>query len=111
MEAEKIEVVKDWSELKSVEDIQVFLGFANFYWRFIQGFNRIATSLTSMLKTSNEPAPSRNDGSMSAFSRNNDSRPASGRNNDDGEFDGFGGEGVEHAKKPGKSKGQKMSKS
>ena len=31
MEAEKIEVKKDWPEPKSVRDIQVFLGFANFY--------------------------------------------------------------------------------
>ena len=31
MEAKKIEVVKDWPELKSVCNIQVFLGFANFY--------------------------------------------------------------------------------
>ena len=29
----------------------MFLGFANFYWRFIQGFSRIATSLTLILKT------------------------------------------------------------
>ena len=35
-----------------VQDIQVFHGFANFYRRFIQGFSRIAASLTSMLKTS-----------------------------------------------------------
>ena len=31
IEAERIEVVKKWPELKSVRDIQVFLGFANFY--------------------------------------------------------------------------------
>ena len=31
MEAERIEVVKEWPEPKSVWDIQVFLGFANFY--------------------------------------------------------------------------------
>ena len=111
MEAERIEVVKDWPEPKSVRDIQVFLGFANFYWRFIQGFSRIAAPLTSMLKTTNEPAPSRNDGSRSASSRNDDSRPASGRNDGNGEVDGFGGDGVEHAKKSRKSKGQKMSKS
>ena len=30
---------------------QVFIGFANFYRRFIQGFSRIATSLTAILKT------------------------------------------------------------
>ena len=35
MEAKRIEVVKDWLELKSVRNIQVFLGFTNFYWRFI----------------------------------------------------------------------------
>ena len=35
MEAERIEVVKDWPEPKSVRNIQVFLSFANFYWRFI----------------------------------------------------------------------------
>ena len=35
IEAKKIEVIKNWSKLKSVYNIQVFLGFANFYWRFI----------------------------------------------------------------------------
>ena len=51
IEAEKIEVVKEWPEPKSVRDIQVFLGFANFYQRFIQGFSKIAAPLTLMLKT------------------------------------------------------------
>ena len=31
IKAKKIEVVKDWPKSKSVQDIQVFLGFANFY--------------------------------------------------------------------------------
>ena len=52
MEDEQIEAVKQWPEPQSVRDIQVFLGFANFYRRFIQGFSRIAAPLTSMLKTS-----------------------------------------------------------
>ena len=51
MEDEKIRAVEQWLEPKSVRDIQVFLGFANFYWRFIQSFSCIATPLTSMLKT------------------------------------------------------------
>ena len=51
MEDERIKAVKQWPEPKSVRDIQVFLGFANFYQQFIQGFNSIAVSLTSMLKT------------------------------------------------------------
>ena len=52
MEDERIEAVKQWPEPQSVRDIQVFLGFANFYRRFIQGFSRIAAPFTSMLKTS-----------------------------------------------------------
>ncbi len=51
MEEERIEAVKALAESKSVRDIQVFLGFANFYRRFIKGFSKIATPLTSMLKT------------------------------------------------------------
>ena len=51
VEDERIEAVKNWSEQKSVRDIQVFLGFANFYWRFIQGFSKIAKPFTLMLKT------------------------------------------------------------
>ena len=51
MEDERIEMVKNWPEPKSGRDIQVFLGFANFYQRFIQGFSKIAGPLTSMLRT------------------------------------------------------------
>ena len=55
MEAKKIEVVREWPEPKSIQDIQVFLGFANFYWQFIQGFSKITAFLTSMLKTTGSP--------------------------------------------------------
>ena len=104
IEAEKIEIVKDWPEPKSVRNIQVFLGFANFYQQFIQSFSRIAALLTSMLKTTgsfDKPAPNKNDGSKSASSRNNDSRSASGKNNSDGEVNRFGvsRNDVEHTKK------------
>ena len=50
MEDERIIAVKQWFEPKSVRDIKVFLGFANFYQQFIQGFSCIAIPLTSMLK-------------------------------------------------------------
>ena len=50
-EDERIEVVRNWPEPKLVKNFQVFLGFANFYQRFIQGFNKIAEPLTLMLKT------------------------------------------------------------
>ena len=51
MEEERTEAVKNWPEPKSVRDVQVFMGFANFYRRFIRGFSKIAAPLTSMLKT------------------------------------------------------------
>ena len=43
--------MKNWPELTSIRDIQVFINFANFYRRFIQGFSGIAALFTSMLKT------------------------------------------------------------
>ena len=51
IKAKKPEVIKEWPELKSILDIQVFLDFANFYWQFIQSFNKIATPFMLMLKT------------------------------------------------------------
>ena len=51
IEDEKIEAIKNWLEPKFMNDIQVFLRCVNFYQRFIQGFNKIAGSLTSMLRT------------------------------------------------------------
>ena len=50
IEDEKIKAVEQWLEPKSVKNIQIFLRFANFYRRFIQGFSCIITPLTSMLK-------------------------------------------------------------
>ena len=50
MVAKRIKVVKEWLELKSVRDIQVFLGFTNSYQQFIQDFSKIAALLIAMLK-------------------------------------------------------------
>ncbi len=50
MEEERIEAVRAWAKPKSVRDIEVFLGFVKFYWRFIKGFSKIAAPLTSMLR-------------------------------------------------------------
>lgn len=35
IEDKSIEVIRNWSEPKSVRDIQVFIKFANFYQSFI----------------------------------------------------------------------------
>ena len=44
--------MKNLPKPKSIRDIQVFLGFANFYHCFIQDFSKIVTLLTSMLRMS-----------------------------------------------------------
>ena len=51
IEDETIDIVKKWPEPESFWDLQVFIGFANFYQRFIKGFSRIAAPLTAILKT------------------------------------------------------------
>ena len=52
IEEEEIDAIKAQPEPKLVRDIQVFIGFANFYWCFIQGFSKIIATVTSILKTS-----------------------------------------------------------
>ncbi|SOV08973.1 uncharacterized protein UDID_18215 [Ustilago sp. UG-2017a] len=50
MDPEKVRTVKEWPMPASIHDIQRFLGFANFYRRFIAHFARIAKPLTSLVK-------------------------------------------------------------
>ena len=55
MEEETIDTVKAWPEPRLVPNIQVLIGFANFYRRFIQNFSKIAIPLNSILKTNPQP--------------------------------------------------------
>ncbi|KAJ1576182.1 hypothetical protein NDA15_004435 [Ustilago hordei] len=50
MDPEKVCTVKEWPMPESIHDIQRFLGFANFYQRFIAHFARIAKPLTALVK-------------------------------------------------------------
>lgn len=50
MEEDRVATIKDWPEPQSVKDIQSFIGFANFYRRFIQGFSAITKPLTDLTK-------------------------------------------------------------
>ena len=50
MEVSRILTVLKWPEPASVRHIQVFLGYANFYRRFVKGFSREAAPLTHLLK-------------------------------------------------------------
>ena len=61
MEKKRIKATKKWSEPKSVKDIQVFLGFTNFYRRFIKNFNNIIAPVTLILQISNNDLSTQTD--------------------------------------------------
>ncbi len=46
MDPAKVAVVKEWKELTNKKEVQSFLGFCNFYQRFIRGFAGVAKLLT-----------------------------------------------------------------
>ncbi|KAK3549568.1 hypothetical protein QTP86_004972 [Hemibagrus guttatus] len=50
MDERKVTAIKDWPIPTSVKELQRFMGFANFYHRFIQGFSSITSPLTSLLR-------------------------------------------------------------
>ena len=50
MEEEKVKRVLEWPTPKGVKDVQKFLGLANYYRRFIEGFASIARPLHNMVK-------------------------------------------------------------
>ena len=48
MDNEKIRVIQEWPEPRKVKDIQSFLGFTNFYRRFITNYLAITVPLTRL---------------------------------------------------------------
>jgi len=50
MDEEKIRMIKEWKEPTNIKGIQSFLGFPNFYRRFIQDYSRITTPLTRLTR-------------------------------------------------------------
>ena len=50
MEEEKVKGVLDWLTSKCVKDVQKFLGLANYYHQFIQGFALIARPLHDLVR-------------------------------------------------------------
>ncbi|KAG5351533.1 hypothetical protein E4T56_gene7032 [Termitomyces sp. T112] len=45
MDLVKVAGMAEWLEPKNQKEVQVFLGFTNFYWRFIQDFSHYACPL------------------------------------------------------------------
>ena len=50
MDPKKVEAITSWPTPTCQKDVMSFLGFANFYRRFVRSFSRIATPLTALLK-------------------------------------------------------------
>ena len=46
----KVEAVNKWATPTSVTEIRSLLGLAGYYRRFVEGFSRIATSLTTLTR-------------------------------------------------------------
>ena len=52
MDEEKLSGVLEWPVLTKVKQVQAFLGFANFYCRFIKNFAKISKPLSDLTKNS-----------------------------------------------------------
>jgi hypothetical protein len=52
MAEDKVKIIQDWPEPHKVKDIQSFLGFANFYRRFIFNYSSIIVPLTRLTQKS-----------------------------------------------------------
>ena len=48
MSSNKVRTILDWPEPRQVKDIQSFLGFCNFYYRFIENYSNIVVPLTRL---------------------------------------------------------------
>ena len=50
MNSAKVSTIVKWLPLMNIKDVQSFLGFANFYQRFIYGYSKLASPLTHLIK-------------------------------------------------------------
>jgi len=54
MDPKKLAVVRDWPTPTCIKDVQSFLGFANYYRRFIEGYAQKAAPMTELLRKDTE---------------------------------------------------------
>jgi len=50
MDESKVQTIRDWSAPRRVKDVQFFLGFANFYRRFIKDYSELSAPLTFLTR-------------------------------------------------------------
>ena len=50
MDSSKTDAVLSWNRPNIASKVRSFLGLARYYWRFVEGFSRIAAPLTNLTK-------------------------------------------------------------
>jgi hypothetical protein len=59
MESDRISTIEDWPTPVSIRDVQVLLGFTNFYWQFIRKYAKVTTPISDLLKKAGNPRTSK----------------------------------------------------
>jgi hypothetical protein len=54
VDPKKIKTTAGWSVPKDKTDVRSFLGLASYYWRFVEGFSKIAAPMTALLRGKSE---------------------------------------------------------
>jgi hypothetical protein len=49
VDLKKVAAILDWKTPKDVRGIKSFIGMAGYYWRFIEGFSKLARPMTGLL--------------------------------------------------------------
>ena len=52
MDPEKVQTIKDWQAPRNLRELQAFLGFTNFYRRFILAYSDLTRPLTDLTRHS-----------------------------------------------------------
>ena len=55
IEPERISSIASWPEPTSAREVLMFMGFTNFYRKFIEGYSRIALPLTRLTREEYNP--------------------------------------------------------
>jgi transposase InsO family protein len=54
MDPDKLKAIREWPQPTTVKEVRAFLGFANFYRKFVAGYGGIAIPLTNLTKKDQE---------------------------------------------------------
>ena len=50
MDPKKIYIIQEWLILKNISEVLLFLGFVNFYQRFIKEYSKVTAELIKLIK-------------------------------------------------------------